>query len=156
MERTLTGWEGRALPAISGASFDGRKTSVEDFKNKALLVYVWFTDCSRRVKIGLELVSLQRQYSGERFIVLGLNADRVLELEYDDADRVDYAKNIDVNYTNLHLTPEGGTLLGNVNISPTLLRVSAGVTILKQYVNFRSREVLVPAIENALSSCASE
>ena len=156
VERTLTGWEGRALPEVSGTSFDGRETSVEDFENKTLLVYVWFTNCPPCVKIGPELVALQRQYSDERFSVLGLNADRVLKLEYDDAYRADYAKKIDVNYTNLHLTPEVRASLGNVNIFPTLFLVSEGGTILKHYVNYQSREVLEPAIEDALSSGAGE
>ena len=156
LERTLIGWEGRAFPAISGTSFAGRETSIEDFENKTLLVYVWFTNCPPCVKIGPELVALQQHYSGERFSVLGLNADRVLKLEYDDVYRADYAKKIGINYTNLHLTPKVRAWLGNVNIFPTLFLVSPGGTILKHYVNYQSPEVLRTAVEDVLSLDAGE
>ena len=156
LERTLIGWEGRAFPAISGRSFAGRQASFEDFENKVLLVYVWFTNCPPCVKIGPELVALQQHYSGEGFSVLGLNADRVLKLEYDDAYRADYTKKIGINYTNLHLTPKVRASLGNVNIFPTLFLVSPDGTILKHYVNYQSPEVLRMAIEDVLSLGADE
>jgi thiol-disulfide isomerase/thioredoxin len=152
--RSLSGWEGKSLPPIAGTSFEGREMSPEDFRGRALLVYVWFTNCPPCVKIGPELVALQQRYGGERFSVLGLNADRVLKLGYTDADRAEYAKKIGINYTNLHLTPEVRSALGNVNIFPTLFLVSPSGTILQHFVNFQSREILGPAIETAIASGA--
>jgi thiol-disulfide isomerase/thioredoxin len=155
VSRTLAGWEGKALPPIAGTSFDGGETSFADFAGKTVLVYVWFTNCPPCVKIGPELVALQERYGGAEFTVLGLNADRVLQLPYDDAFRADYAGKIGINYPNLHLTKEVRAALGNVNIFPTLFLVNPAGTIVGHYVNFQSRDVLGPAIEAAMASGVS-
>lgn len=152
--RNLTGWEGKAMPAIAGTSFEGEERALSDFSGQTLLVYVWFTNCPPCVKIGPELVALQETYGGEEFTVLGLNADRVLKLKYDDADRAEYAEKIGVNYPNLHLSPEARAALGNVNIFPTLFLVDASGTITRHFVNFQPREVLGPAIESATASAS--
>ncbi len=49
--RTLAGWEGRPLPAITGTGFDGKERSLSEFAGQAMLVYVWFTNCPPCVKI---------------------------------------------------------------------------------------------------------
>jgi thiol-disulfide isomerase/thioredoxin len=156
VERTLTGWEGRQIPAITGKSFDGREMSLEDFAGKSVLVYVWFTNCPPCVKIAPELVSLQASYSERGFSILGLNADTVLKLPYSDAERAENAEKAGVNYPNLHLTPEARAALGNVNIFPTLFLVDPSGKIVAHYVNFQSREVLAPAIENTLPESSSQ
>jgi thiol-disulfide isomerase/thioredoxin len=153
--RTLTGWEGKPMPAISGVGFDGKPIAPEDYAGRPLLVYVWFTNCPPCVKIGPELVALQQRFAGRGFTVLGLNADNVLKLKYDDAYRADYAVKIGINYPNLHLTPELRASLGNVNIFPTLFLVDSTGTIVKHYVNFQSRDVLGPAIEQILPAAQS-
>jgi thiol-disulfide isomerase/thioredoxin len=153
--RTLTGWEGKPMPPIAGVGFDGREASLADFGGKTLLVYVWFTNCPPCVKIGPELVALQERYRDRGFTVVGLNADRVLKLGYDDAYRAEYAVKIGVNYPNLHLTPEARASLGNVNIFPTLFLVDAAGTIVNHFVNFQSKEALSPAIEAALPTVSS-
>lgn len=154
--RTLTGWEGKPIPAISGLSFDGKETSLTDFSGKAILVYVWFTNCPPCVKIGPELVALQEAYHTKGFTVLGLNADKVLKLKYDDAYRAEYAAKIGVNFPNLHLTPEARASLGNVNIFPTLFLVDAKGTIANHFVNFQPGEALSPAIEATLAAAANQ
>jgi thiol-disulfide isomerase/thioredoxin len=156
ISRTLAGWEGKPLPAISGVSFDGKETSFVDFSGKTVLVYVWFTNCPPCVKIGPELVALQERYQSKGFSVLGLNADRVLKLSYDDANRAEYAARIGVNFPNLHLTPEVRGSLGNVNIFPTLFLVDSTGTIVSHFVNFQPREALSPAIERALPRAAAQ
>ena len=155
VERTLTGWEGRRMPAVTGESFAGETASLGQYSGKAVLVYVWFTNCPPCVKIGPELVALQETYEERGFTVLGLNADRILKLKYDDAYRADYAAKIGVNYPNLHLTEEVRQSLGNVNIFPTLFLVDASGTIVEHFVNFQSREALAPAIEEALATVAA-
>jgi len=154
--RTLTGWEGKPLPGVAGTGFDGKETSLAEFEGKAILVYVWFTNCPPCVKIGPELVALQQQYSERGFTVVGLNADRVLKLKYDDAYRAEYAAKVGVNYPNLHLTPGVRASLGNVNIFPTLFLVDPTGTIVNHFVNFQSREALSPAIEAALPRASSQ
>ena len=155
VERTLTGWEGKRIPAISGTSFAGDATSFGQYSGKVVLVYVWFTNCPPCVKIAPELIALQSKYESEGFAVLGLNADTILKLKYDDAYRADYAEKIGTNYTNLHLTDEVRASLGNVNIFPTLFLVNGSGTIVKHFVNFQSQEVLAPEIEEVLALAAA-
>jgi thiol-disulfide isomerase/thioredoxin len=150
--RTLTGWEGKAMPAVDGVGFDGKPIASADYAGRPLLVYVWFTNCPPCVKIGPELVALQARFSGRGFTVLGLNADQVLKLQYDDAYRAEYAAKIGINYPNMHLTAELRASLGNVNIFPTLFLVDSSGRIVKHYVNFQSREVLAPAIEQIMAA----
>jgi len=155
VERTLTGWEGKRIPAISGTSFAGDAISFGQYSGKVVLVYVWFTNCPPCVKIAPELIALQSKYESEGFAVLGLNADTILKLKYDDAYRADYAEKIGTNYTNLHLTDEVRASLGNVNIFPTLFLVNGSGTIVKHFVNFQSQEVLAPEIEEVLALAAA-
>ena len=154
--RTLAGWEGKTLPAISGTAFDGTERNLSEFAGKAMLVYVWFTNCPPCVKIGPELVALQERFSGRGFSVVGLNADKVLKLKYDDAYRAEYGNKIGVNFPNLHLTPEVRASLGNVNIFPTLFLVDPTGKIVNHFVNFQSRDALAPAIEAALPKASSQ
>ena len=154
VERTLTGWEGKRIPALSGTSFAGDETSFGQYSGKVVLVYVWFTNCPPCVKIAPELIALQNKYESKGFAVLGLNADTILKLKYDDAYRAEYAEKIGTNYTNLHLTDEVRASLGNVNIFPTLFLVNGSGTIVKHFVNFQSQEVLAPEIEKALGPAA--
>ena len=150
VERTLTGWEGKRIPALSGTSFAGDETSFGQYSGKVVLVYVWFTNCPPCVKIAPELIALQNKYESKEFAVLGLNADTMLKLKYDDAYRAEYAEKIGTNYTNLHLTDEVRASLGNVNIFPMLFLVNGSGTIVKHFVNFQSQDVLAPEIEKAL------
>ena len=154
--RTLTGWEGKPFPAVAGVGFDEKERSLAEFDGKALLVYVWFTNCPPCVKIGPELVALQERYAERGFTVVGLNADKVLKLKYDDAYRAEYAAKIGVNFPNLHLTPEVRASLGNVNIFPTLFLVDSTGTIVNHFVNFQSRDALSPAIEATLPKASSQ
>lgn len=148
--RMLAGWEGRPMPPVEGVGFDGKLVETADYAGRPLLVYVWFTNCPPCVKIGPELVALQERFSKRGFRVLGLNADKVLKLKYDDAYRAEYAARIGVNYANVHLSPELRAALGNVNIFPTLFLVDSSGKIVRHYVNFQSRELLGPAIEEIL------
>lgn len=155
VERTLTGWEGKRLPAVSGTSFDGENISLGQYSGNPLLVYVWFTNCPPCVKIAPELIALQNKYESRGFSVVGLNADRILKLKYDDAYRAEYAEKVGTNYANVHLTDEVRASLGNVNIFPTLFLVDGSGTIVKHFVNFQSQETLGPEIEKILVPAAS-
>ncbi len=150
VSRTLTGWEGKQMPPVEGVGFDGSPIRLADYAGRPVLVYIWFTNCPPCMKIGPELVALQERFSKTGFTVIGLNADKALKLKYDDAYRAEYAAKLGINYPNMHLTPEIRASLGNVNIFPTLFLVDSTGKIVKHYVNFQSRDVLGPAIEQIL------
>lgn len=150
VSRSLTGWEGRTLPEVSGESFGGGESAVSDLMNDATLVYVWFTNCPPCVQIAPVLQALHADLAGEGLTIVGLNADRVLKLPYTDADRAAHQEKGGVTFENLHLTEEDRTALGNVNIFPTLFLADREGTIVRHFVNFQERETLEPAIRELL------
>ena len=150
VDRSLTGWEGRALPEIGGESFGGAPTAVADLMNDATLVYVWFTNCPPCVQIAPVLQALHQDLADEGLTIVGLNADRVLKLPYTDADRQAHQEKGGVTFANLHLTEEDRAELGNVNIFPTLFLAGRDGTIVRHFVNFQERETLEPAIRELL------
>lgn len=150
VSRSLTGWEGRDLPAIAGERLSGGEATVAPLMDDATLVYVWFTDCPPCVQIAPVLQGLHEDLGDEGLTIIGLNADRVLKLPYTDADRRERLEKGGVAFENLHLTAESRGALGNVNIFPTLFLARRDGTIVRHFVNFQSREVLEPAIRELL------
>ena len=150
VDRSLTGWEGRTLPEVSGERLDGGETAVADMMNDATLVYVWFTNCPPCVQIAPVLQSLHQDLLEDGLTIVGLNADRVLTLPYTDADRAAHQEKGGVTFENLHLTEEDRAALGNVNIFPTLFLANSDGTIMRHFVNFQDRETLELAIRELL------
>lgn len=150
VSRSLTGWEGRALPEIAGERFAGGEATVAGMMDDATLVYVWFTDCPPCVLIAPVLQGLHADFGDEGLTIIGLNADRVLKLPYTDEDRRERQEKSGVGFENLHLTEEARGALGNVNIFPTLFLSGRDGTIVRHFVNFQSREILEPAIRELL------
>ena len=150
VSRSLTGWEGRPLPAISGERFAGGEAAVAGMMNRATLVYVWFTNCPPCVQIAPVLQALHADLGEEGLTIVGLNADRVLKLPYTDEDRAAHQERGGVTFENLHLTQEVRAALGNVNIFPTLFLARPDGTIVRHFVNFQPRETLEPAIRELL------
>lgn len=150
VSRSLTGWEGRALPAIAGERFSGGEATVAALMDDATLVYVWFTNCPPCVQIAPVLQGLHEDLGDEGLAIIGLNADRVLKLPYTDEDRRGHLAKGGAGFENLHLTEEARGALGNVNIFPTLFLSGRDGTIVRHFVNFQSREVLEPAIRELL------
>jgi len=151
VSRSLTGWEGRSLPEINGERFAGGEATVADVMSAATLIYVWFTDCPPCVQISPVLQSLHEDFGDDGLTIVGLNADRVLKLPYEDADRTNHLERGGVTFENLHLTEEDRAALGNVNIFPTLFLSGSDGTITSHFVNFQPRETLEPAIRELLS-----
>ncbi|MFQ5791663.1 MAG: TlpA family protein disulfide reductase, partial [Acidobacteriota bacterium] len=152
VDRIITGWEGKPAPVVKGTTFDGEEYDLAAFRGKTVLLYTWFTNCPPCVRISPELAELHRRYSAQGFTVLGVNADKVLGLTYDDAARAEYLKKHSLTFPNIHMTTETRAALGNVNIFPTLYLVDRQGTILKYYVNYQPQEVLAGDIERAIAS----
>ena len=150
VSRSLTGWEGRTLPEISGERFEGGEASVGDMMNDATLVYVWFTNCPPCVQIAPVLQALHQDLGDQGLTIVGLNADKVLKLPYSDEDRAAHQEKGGVTFGNLHLTEADRGELGNVNIFPTLFLAARDGSIVRHFVNFQPRETLEPAIRELL------
>jgi thiol-disulfide isomerase/thioredoxin len=150
LERTVGGWEGRPAPAFSVAGYDGKPVSSADFAGRPHLVYFWFTNCPPCVRTSPLLAELDRAYAGKGFRIVGLNADRVLELPYGDEQRLAYAKQQGLAFTLAHLTPEVQEAYGSVSVFPTMFFVDAKGTIVRHFVNQQDKAALEAAVRQAL------
>ncbi|MEW5974527.1 MAG: TlpA disulfide reductase family protein [Acidobacteriota bacterium] len=150
IERSLTGWEGKTAPPFRLQAFEGREIGLDDYKGKTRLVYFWFLHCPPCVQITPHLVSLHEKLKDRGFVVLGLNADRVLELDYADSERKDYLTKHGVNFPVAHLTAEVQQAYGGVQLFPTLFLVDKEGLIRAHFVNYQDEATLEKAIRSVL------
>ena len=150
LERTITGWEGKPAPAFATTTYDGAPFSSDSLAGKPHLVYFWFTGCPPCVRTSPLLAELDRAYAGKGFRIVGLNADRVLELPYADEDRATYAKKHGWAFTLAHMTAEAQEAYGAVSVFPTLFFVDGKGTVVRHFVNFQEKATLEEAIRVAM------
>jgi thiol-disulfide isomerase/thioredoxin len=150
LERTITGWEGKPAPAFRTTTYDGQPFASESLAGKPQLLYFWFTGCPPCVRTSPLLAELEKAYAAKGFRIVGLNADRVLELPTSDEDRAAYAKKHGWAFTLVHMTTEAQEAYGAVSVFPTMFFVDAKGTIVRHLVNFQEKAVLEEAIEAAL------
>lgn len=150
LERSLAGWVGRPAPALELEAWNGERHAVGGGASRPHLVYFWFTGCPPCVKTTPILVELHERYAARGFEILGVNADRVLELPYTDEQRDAYAREKGIAFPLLHATPEALEAYGAVSVYPTLFFVDATGVVVSHGVNFQERADLEAAIEKAL------
>jgi thiol-disulfide isomerase/thioredoxin len=150
LERTITGWEGQPAPAFSVTTYDGKPLTSESLAGKPHLLYFWFTGCPPCVRTSPLLAELDQAYGAKGFEIVGLNADRVLELPYSDADRAAYAKKYGWAFTLAHMTVEAQEAYGAVSVFPTLFFVDRKGTVVKHFVNFQEKAALEAALRLVL------
>ena len=150
LERTITGWEGQPAPAFSVTTYDGKPLTSESLAGKPHLLYFWFTGCPPCVRTSPLLAELDQAYAAKGFVIVGLNADRVLEIPTTDADRAAYAKKNGWAFTLAHMTAEAQEAYGSVSVFPTLFFVDRKGTVVKQFVNFQEKAALEEAVRLAL------
>jgi len=150
LERTIAGWEGHPAPAFSATDYDGKPVGSTELSGKPYLLYFWFTNCPPCIRTSPLLAELDRTYAAKGFRIVGLNADRVLELPYGDDERRAYAKQQGLAFTLAHLTPEVQEAYGSVSVFPTMFFVDAKGTIVKHFVNQQDEASLDAAVRLAL------
>jgi thiol-disulfide isomerase/thioredoxin len=151
IERTITGFEGKEAPTFSITAYDGKLVTAAQYSGQPHLVYFWFTNCPPCLKTSPILTELYNKYAAKGFKVIGANADKVLDLPYDDKVRADYAKKYGFNFTLAHLNPQMQQAYGGVSVFPTMFFVDKTGTIVKHFVNFQEKATLESAIQLTLS-----
>ena len=150
IERTIAGWEGKVAPPFSVQALDGKVLNSSDLRGKPHLVYFWFTHCPPCVQITPHLVSLQRRFTARNFTVVGLNADKILELGYEDSERKAYLEKHKITFPMGHLSPAAQAAYGGVQLFPTLFLVDKEGVIRAHFVNYKDEATLQQAIEKVL------
>ena len=152
LERSITGWEGQDAPPFELKAYDGKPVTSAQLAGHPHMVYFWFTNCPPCMKSGPMLVELSNKYASQGFKVIGANADKVLELPYDDSVRAGYVRKLGIKFTTTMLTPQVQQAYGGVSVFPTMFFVDGGGTIVKHFVNLQTKETLEAAIKLAMSS----
>jgi thiol-disulfide isomerase/thioredoxin len=150
LEPTMAGWEGRPAPAFLVTAYDGKPLGSADLAGRPYLLYFWFTNCPPCLRTSPVLADLDRAYSAKGFRIVGLNADRVLELPYRDEDRQAYARERGLGFTLAYLTSEAQEAYGSVSVFPTFFFVDAKGTIVRQLMGEQDQATLEAAIRRAL------
>jgi thiol-disulfide isomerase/thioredoxin len=150
LERTITGWEGNPAPSFAVKAYDGSDLSLASLAGKPFLLYFWFTNCPPCVKTSPLLVELDSVYGPKGFTIVALNADKLLELDYTDADRAAYASKLGIKFTLAHANAEAQAAYGGVSVFPTLFFVDKAGVVVKHLVNGSEKAVLEEAIKTAL------
>jgi thiol-disulfide isomerase/thioredoxin len=151
LERTITGFEGKPAPPFSLTTYDGKPIASEQYRGQPHLVYFWFTNCPPCVRTSPILAELYNKYESKGFKVVGANADKVLELPFDDKMRSDYAKKYGFKFTLAHLNAATQQNYGGVTVFPTMFFVDKAGTIVKHFVNFQEKAALEAAIQQSLA-----
>ena len=150
IERTLTGWEGRSMPGFATETFDGQPFASNDIEGTPHMIYVWFSNCPPCVQTGPLLVELDEEYGETDFEIVATNADRYLELPYDDQMRADYVEQLGMEFTQTYLTTEMHDSFGGVSIFPTMFFIGRDGTVVRHFLNFQEKDILAEAIEATL------
>jgi thiol-disulfide isomerase/thioredoxin len=150
LERTISGWEGREAPAWTAVASDGRLLGSATLRGQPYLLYFWFSNCPPCVRTSPLLVELDQAYATRGLLIVGLNADRVLELPYSDEDRAAYARKVGIAFAQASLTADVQEAFGAVSVFPTLFVVDGGGTIVEHLVSQPDKAVLDAAIRKAL------
>ncbi len=149
-EVRLGGWEGKPVPQFDLETLDGKRISRQDLEGKHSLLYFWFTGCPPCVRIAPILSRLDREYSSEKFQVIGLNADRVLGIEVGKEQRDQYLAKSETKYVNAHLDAAARKAFGNVNVYPMLFFVDEEGTIVRHLLNFQDEATLATIVKEML------
>jgi thiol-disulfide isomerase/thioredoxin len=145
LERTIAGWEGIAAPAFSATTWDGKPLSSAALAGRPYVLYFWFTGCPPCTKTAPLLMDLRRAHAAQGLEVVGANADEVLEMPYDDADRRDYVRKLGIAFPLVTATAAMQQSFGAVSVFPTLFFVDRKGTVVAQLVGLQD----VGALERA-------
>jgi peroxiredoxin len=150
MDRSLSGWEGKVAPGFILQSLDGKEMDLRDLKDETRLLYFWFTNCPPCIQITPHLVSLQARFKERGFSIVGLNADRVMDLDYSDQERQAYLKEHHINFPVVHLSNEVQAAYGGVQLFPTLFLIDRNGIIRGHFVNYQDEVTLEKAINRLI------
>lgn len=150
LERTIAGWQGKTAPGFATTDYQGQPVGSAALAGRPHLLYFWFTGCPPCVRTSPMLVELERRFGPKGLRIVGLNADRVLELPYGDEERLAYARQQGFSFTLAHLTPEIQEAYGSVSVFPTMFFVDAKGTIVEHLVNQQEPAALEAAARLAL------
>ncbi len=105
---------GKAAPAFTLKTVDGKTVSLSDYKGKAVLLNFWATWCGP-CKLEMPwLIDLQKKYAAQGFTVLGISED-----DGSPKNVGDFAAKMGVDYPVLMADDKTSTAYGGIDYLPT-------------------------------------
>ena len=152
LERTIGGFEGRQAPRFSLTTWGGETVASDSLAGKPYVLYFWFSGCPPCMKTAPLLAALDAKFAPQGLRIVGVNADRVLELPDTDESRAAYVRKVGIRFTEAHMSPEMQKAFGNVSVFPTLFFVDKHGVVVQELVSFQETKELEGAVRLALGS----
>jgi peroxiredoxin len=138
---------GKAAPAFTLKSVDGKTVSLDDYKGKAVLVNFWATWCGP-CKVEMPwLIDLQKKYAAQGFTVLGISED-----DGSPKNVADFASKIGVNYPVLMATDGVSHAYGGIDYLPTSYYIGRDGKVVTEIGGLISKQEMESNIQKILAS----
>ena len=143
---------GKAAPAFTLKTVDGKTVSLSDYKGKAVLLNFWATWCGP-CKLEMPwLIELQKKYAAQGFTVLGISED-----DGSPKNVSDFAQKMGVDYPVLMANDKVSTSYGGIDYLPTSYYIGRdgkvvaeiGGLIPKEQIEANIRKILAPSDAHA-------
>jgi thiol-disulfide isomerase/thioredoxin len=142
--------DGKAAPAFSLVSLDGKKVSLSDYKGRAVLVNFWATWCGP-CKVEMPwFEEFQKQYAGQGLVILGLTADA--DAGKDVIAKV--AQKSGVTYPILLADDKVEGAYGGVDIVPMSFYIGRNGVVVEETAGLGPKDEIEAHIKKALASGA--
>ena len=124
---------GQSAPDFSLTDIGGQKTSLSDFRGKAIILNFfasWCPPCRAEIP---DFVELQKAYADKGFTFVGVSL-------VDAKESKDFASKMNINYPVLVDDGKVSALYGPVRSIPTTFVIDKDMKIAKMYIGARSRK----------------
>ena len=140
--------QGKAAPAFSLITLDGKKVSLSDYKGRAVLVNFWATWCGP-CKVEMPwFEEFEKQYAGQGFEILGLADD--VDAGKDAIAKV--AHKTGVTYPILMTDGKVQKAYGGVDVLPMSFYVDRNGVVVEQTAGLGSKDEIEAHIKKAIAS----
>jgi peroxiredoxin len=138
---------GKAAPAFTLKTVDGKTVSLADYKGKAVLINFWATWCGP-CKLEMPwLIDLQKKYAGQGFTVLGVSED-------DDSPKTvgDFAVKMGVNYPILMSSEATSKAYGGIDYLPVSYYIGRDGKVVAEVGGLISQDEIDANIQKILAT----
>jgi cytochrome c biogenesis protein CcmG/thiol:disulfide interchange protein DsbE len=141
--------QGVRAPDFALLTLDGHKVKLSDYRGKAVLLNFWATWCPP-CKVEMPwFEDLQKQYSKDGLVVLGIAMD-----DSEPATIAKFASELGVNYQVLLGTDQVSDDYGDVQYLPTTFYIARDGTIVDKMTGLLDRKEIEAAVQKTLNYSA--
>lgn len=132
----LEGYAGDVNPSFVVDKIGGGKVSLDDYKDKVIIVDFWATWCGPCVESIAHLNELQTEYASKGLVVIGLTVDRDL------GPVPSFISDHKIIYPIGIATPTEVELFGGVSAIPTMIILNKKHQVVAKLIGYQEKETL--------------